>query len=100
MSHTPAPSTPGASAHGSPSAPSIVVHTKVDAALPRLSERRFAGDPERAELIARTRRFKASWDRARRGAVFLPKEPALHLGFVSFGGGILPRASCTSRPRR
>jgi len=35
-------------------------HTKLDAAL-AAAERRFANDPERAELIARTRRFKASW---------------------------------------
>ncbi len=35
-------------------------HTKLDGVL-AAAERRFAGDPERAELIARTRRFKASW---------------------------------------
>lgn len=35
-------------------------HTKLDSAL-AAAERRFAGEPERAELIARTRRFKASW---------------------------------------
>jgi hypothetical protein len=35
-------------------------HTKLDSTL-AAAERRFAGDPERAELIARTRRFKASW---------------------------------------
>lgn len=34
--------------------------TKVDAAL-AAAERRHAKDPERAELIARARRFKASW---------------------------------------
>jgi hypothetical protein len=39
---------------------STAVHTKVDAVLAH-AERRFAGDPERAELITRTRRFKASW---------------------------------------
>ncbi len=37
-----------------------VTHTKLDAAL-AAAERRHASDPERAELIARTRRFKASW---------------------------------------
>lgn len=37
-----------------------ISHTKVDAAL-AAAERRFSNDPERAELIARTRRFKASW---------------------------------------
>lgn len=35
-------------------------HTKLDSAL-AAAERRFASEPERAELIARTRRFKASW---------------------------------------
>jgi hypothetical protein len=35
-------------------------HTKLDAAL-AAAEKRFAGDAERAELIARTRRFKSSW---------------------------------------
>lgn len=35
-------------------------HTKLDGVL-AAAERRFANDPERAELIARTRRFKASW---------------------------------------
>ena len=46
---------------GAPSAPpSVAVHTKVDAVL-AAAERRFASDPERAELIARARRFKASW---------------------------------------
>lgn len=54
MSHTNAPS-PGAS-----SPVTVAVHTKVDAAL-AAAERRFASDPERADLIARTRRFKASW---------------------------------------
>lgn len=34
--------------------------TKLDSAL-AAAERRFHGDPERAELIARTRRFKSSW---------------------------------------
>jgi hypothetical protein len=46
---------PTSSAHGS-----TAVHTKVDAVLAH-AERRFASDPERAEMIARTRRFKASW---------------------------------------
>jgi len=54
MSHSPSPV---ATAAGSAS---VAVHTKVDAAL-AAAERRFASDPERAELIARTRRFKASW---------------------------------------
>lgn len=35
-------------------------HTKLDAAL-AAAERRFQGEPERADLIARTRRFKSSW---------------------------------------
>jgi len=35
-------------------------HTKVDAAL-AAAERRHSKDPERAELISRARRFKASW---------------------------------------
>lgn len=35
-------------------------HTKLDMAL-AAAERRFHADPERAELIARTRRFKSSW---------------------------------------
>ncbi len=35
-------------------------HTKLDGVL-AAAERRFASDPERADLIARTRRFKASW---------------------------------------
>jgi hypothetical protein len=35
-------------------------HTKLDGVL-AAAERRFANDPERAELISRTRRFKASW---------------------------------------
>ena len=35
-------------------------HTKLDAAL-AAAERRFQNEPERAELIARTRRFKSSW---------------------------------------
>ena len=35
-------------------------HTKLDSAL-AAAERRFQNDPERAELIARTRRFKSSW---------------------------------------
>ena len=35
-------------------------HTKLDGVL-AAAERRFANDPERAELVARTRRFKASW---------------------------------------
>jgi len=35
-------------------------NTKLDAAL-AAAEHRFAGDAERSELIARTRRFKASW---------------------------------------
>jgi hypothetical protein len=34
--------------------------TNVDAAL-AAAQKRFAGDPERAEMIARTRRFKSSW---------------------------------------
>ena len=34
--------------------------TKTDAAL-EAAERAFANDPERAELVARARRFKASW---------------------------------------
>lgn len=42
------------------SSASVASHTKLDAAL-AAAERRFANDPERAELIARTRRFKASW---------------------------------------
>lgn len=54
MSHNNAPS-PGAN-----SPVTVAVHTKVDAAL-AAAERRFASDPERADLIARTRRFKASW---------------------------------------
>ncbi len=41
-------------AHSEPS------HTKLDAAL-AAAERRFQNEPERAELIARTRRFKSSW---------------------------------------
>lgn len=39
---------------------SETTHTKLDSAL-AAAERRHAGDPERADLIARTRRFKASW---------------------------------------
>src|SRR3569832_540284 len=35
-------------------------HTKLDTVL-AAAERRFHSDPERAELIARTRRFKSSW---------------------------------------
>jgi hypothetical protein len=35
-------------------------HTKLDGVL-AAAERRFASDPERAELLSRTRRFKASW---------------------------------------
>jgi hypothetical protein len=35
-------------------------HTKLDAAL-AAAERRFQNEPERAELIARARRFKSSW---------------------------------------
>ena len=35
-------------------------HTKLDMAL-AAAERRFHADPERADLIARTRRFKSSW---------------------------------------
>ncbi len=46
--------------HQSPGQGGTISHTKVDAAL-AAAERRFANDPERAELIARTRRFKASW---------------------------------------
>ncbi|MCS6915767.1 MAG: hypothetical protein RMK29_21400 [Myxococcales bacterium] len=34
--------------------------TQLDAALAE-AQRRYAGDPERADLIARTRRFKSSW---------------------------------------
>lgn len=34
--------------------------TQVDAAL-AAAQKRYAGDPDRAELIARTRRFKSSW---------------------------------------
>src|SRR5947208_201792 len=34
--------------------------TQVDAAL-AAAQRRFANDPARAELLARTRRFKSSW---------------------------------------
>ena len=37
-----------------------MIKTKVDAELAQ-AEAEHAGDPERAELIARTRRFKASW---------------------------------------
>lgn len=57
MSHLPSPT---AQAGGQPAPGSVAVHTKVDAAL-AAAERRFASDPERADLIARTRRFKASW---------------------------------------
>ncbi|MBL9009076.1 MAG: hypothetical protein JNJ46_32745 [Myxococcales bacterium] len=57
MSHA---SIPVASAAGPAAPASVAVHTKVDAAL-AAAERRFASDPERADLIARTRRFKASW---------------------------------------
>lgn len=39
---------------------SVATHTKVDAVLAH-AQQRFANDPERAELLARTRRFKASW---------------------------------------
>jgi hypothetical protein len=37
-----------------------MIKTKIDAELAS-AEQAHAGDPERAELIARTRRFKASW---------------------------------------
>lgn len=57
MSHSSAPVAPTA---GLSTPASVAVHTKVDASL-AASERRFANDPERADLIARTRRFKASW---------------------------------------
>ena len=58
--------------------------TKVDAAL-AAAERRHAKDPERAELIARARRFKASWiELAEALSICQKGQRYTEWGFVSF----------------